>query len=46
MAKKFTMSISEDMYAALEKERQKRKLRTIQEIIRFLLAEYLKEKST
>jgi hypothetical protein len=32
------------MYAALEKERQKRKLGTIQELIRFIIAEYLKEK--
>jgi len=46
MAKKFTMSIPEAMYIALEKERQKRKLGTIQELIRFILADYLKEKST
>ena len=44
MAKKFTMSIPDAMYAALEKERQKRKLGTIQELIRFIIAEYLKEK--
>jgi len=46
VAKKFTMSIPDAMYAALEKERQKRKLGTIQEIIRFIIAEYLKEKSS
>jgi len=46
MAKKFTMSIPDAMHAALEKERQKRKLGTIQELIRFIIAEYLKEKST
>jgi len=43
MAKKFTMSIPESMYRALDKEREKRKLDTIQETIRFILAEYLKE---
>jgi metal-responsive CopG/Arc/MetJ family transcriptional regulator len=43
MAKKFTMSIPESMYRVLDKEREKRKLDTIQETIRFILAEYLKE---
>jgi len=46
MAKKFTMSIPDAMYAALERERQKRKLGTIQELVRFIIAEYLKEKGT
>jgi len=46
MAKKFTMSIPDDMYAALEKERQRRKLGTVQELIRFIIAEYLKERNT
>jgi len=46
MAKKFTMSIPESMYKALEKEREKRKLGTIQETIRFILAEYLKGKNS
>jgi metal-responsive CopG/Arc/MetJ family transcriptional regulator len=46
MARKFTMSIPESMYQALEREREKRKLGTIQETIRFILAEYLKEKSS
>jgi len=45
MAKKFTMSLPEEMYLALEKERRKRKLGTIQELIRFIIAEHLKEKS-
>jgi len=45
MAKKFTMSIPNSMYEALEKERKKRRLGTIQETIRFILAEYLKEKN-
>lgn len=45
MAKKFTMSTPDSMYQALEKEREKRKLGTIQETIRFILAEYLKEKN-
>ena len=46
MAKKFTMSLPESMYKALEKEREKRKLGTIQETIRFILAEYLQEKNS
>jgi len=46
MAKKFTMSIPELMNKALEKERDRRKLGTIQETIRFILAEYLKEKNS
>jgi len=46
MARKFTMSIPESMYKALEKERKKRKLGTIQETIRFVLADYLKEKNS
>jgi len=45
MSKKFTMSIPESMRQALEKETKKRKLGTIQETIRFILAEYLKEKN-
>jgi metal-responsive CopG/Arc/MetJ family transcriptional regulator len=45
MAKKFTMSTPDSMYQALEKECKKRKLGTIQETIRFILAEYLKEKN-
>jgi len=45
MAKKFTMSTPDSMYQALEKECMKKKLGTIQETIRFILAEYLKEKN-
>ena len=44
MTKKFTMSIPESMYHALEEEQEKRKLGTIQETIRFILSDYLKEK--
>jgi len=40
------MSIPDDMYAVLEKERQRRKLGTLQELIRFIIAEYLKEGKT
>jgi len=46
VAKKFTMSLPEAMYEALEKERVKRKLSSIQETIRFILAEYLKGKNS
>ena len=42
---KFTMSVPNSMYEALEKERKRRRLSTIQETIRFIIAEYLKEKN-
>lgn len=42
MKRKFTMSLSETMLEALEKERRLRKLRSKQETIRFILAEYFK----
>jgi hypothetical protein len=37
------MSVPESMYRALEKECKKRRLGTIQETIRFILAEYFKD---
>jgi hypothetical protein len=46
MARKFTMSIPDSMNKALEKEREKKKLGTIQETIRFILADYFKDKNT
>lgn len=46
MANKFTMSVPDLMYKALEKEMEKRKLGTIQEAIRFILADYLKDKNS
>ena len=46
MAKKFTMSLPDSMNKAIEKEREKRKLGTVQETIRFILAEYLKERNS
>lgn len=46
MARKFTMSIPDSMNKALEKEREKKKLGTIQETIRFILADYLNDKNT
>lgn len=45
MAKKFTMSVPESMNQALEVEQKKRKLGTIQETIRSILAEYFREES-
>ena len=41
---KFTMSLPEAMREALEKERQRRKLDTLQETIRSILSEYFREK--
>jgi len=46
MAKKFTMSVPDSMNRALEKEKEKRKLGTIQEVIRFILAEYLEDRDS
>lgn len=42
---KFTMSLPEAMKEALKKEQQRRKLDTIQETIRSILAEYFREHS-
>jgi len=42
---KFTMSIPEAMRKGLEKEKERRKLDTIQETIRSILAEYFKSNS-
>ena len=44
MAKKFTMSLPEAMYEALEEERKLRKLGSIQETIRQILSDYFKKK--
>jgi len=44
MSRKFTMSLPKEMYRALEEERRKRKLDTIQETIRSILAEYFRKK--
>jgi len=41
---KFTMSIPEAMEKALEEEKKRRKLDTIQETIRSILAEYFHQK--
>ena len=41
---KFTMSVPEAMEEALEREKEQRKLDTIQETIRSILAEYFRDK--
>jgi len=45
MARKFTMSLPESMLQAIDKERKRRRLDTIQETIRSILAEYFRERS-
>jgi len=45
MARKFTMSLPRSMHEALETERKRRKLDTIQETIRSILAEYFKNRN-
>jgi len=44
MSKKFTMSVPDSMYRALEVEREGRKLDTLQQTIRSILAEYFSRK--
>ena len=42
---KFTMSVPSAMQEALERERQRRRLGTLQETMRAILSEYFKEQS-
>jgi len=44
MPKKITVAISEEMYDALEKERKRLKLSNIQDVARYVFAEYFKNK--
>ena len=43
--KSFQMSVTEEMWDALEKERNKRLLDSVQELVRYILGESLKEAS-
>lgn len=43
---KFTMSVPEAMKEALEREKDRRRLDTIQETIRSILAEYFREQGS
>lgn len=42
--KKIALSLSTEMYTALEEERKARKLETIPEVVRSVLGEYFKQK--
>lgn len=42
--KRFMMSVSDEMMQELEKERKLRKLETIQEVTRQIIADYLRTK--
>ena len=44
MMRRFTLSISEEMERALEKERKKRMLESIPETARVIISEYLAER--
>ena len=46
MMQRFTLSISEEMEKALEKERKKRMLETIPETARMIISEYLTKTKT
>ncbi|MGD0451471.1 MAG: hypothetical protein ABSA79_10520 [Candidatus Bathyarchaeia archaeon] len=43
--KRFMMSVSDEMYVELEKERKSRRLETVQEVTRQIVADYLRENS-
>lgn len=43
--KRFMMSVSDEMYDDLEKERKARRLETIQEVNRQILADYLRQRN-
>lgn len=43
---KYTVAMSKEMEEGLEKERQARKIATIPEVIRIIVSEYFKTKST
>ena len=45
MQKKFMISVSDSMYKALEKEASRLKLDSVQDIARYIFAEYFKNKS-
>ncbi|MGA2682213.1 MAG: hypothetical protein ABSF44_10500 [Candidatus Bathyarchaeia archaeon] len=42
--KRFMMSVSDEMHAELEKERKERRLETVQEVTRQIVADYLRKK--
>jgi len=42
---RFMMSVSEEMYAELEKERKLRRLETVQEVARQMISDYLKNRN-
>ena len=44
--KRFMMSVSDEMYDDLEKERKARRLETIQEVNRQILADYLRQRNS
>ncbi len=46
MMRRFTLSISEEMERALEKERKKRMLESIPETARVIISEYLAKNQT
>lgn len=46
MMQRFTLSISEEMQRALEKERKKRMLESIPETARVIISEYLAKNGT
>ena len=44
--KRFMMSVSEEMYVELERERKARKLETVQEVTRQMVSDYIRQRCT
>jgi metal-responsive CopG/Arc/MetJ family transcriptional regulator len=43
--KRYMMSVSDEMYVELEKERKDRRLETVQEVTRQIVSDYLRQRS-
>jgi metal-responsive CopG/Arc/MetJ family transcriptional regulator len=43
--KRYMMSVSDEMYQDLEKERKDRRLETVQEVTRQIVSDYLRQKN-
>jgi hypothetical protein len=44
--KRYMMSVSDPMYEELEKEKDARRLETVQEVTRQIVADYLRQRNT
>ena len=44
--KRYTLSVSDEMFNELEKERKARRLETVQEVTRQIISDYIRQKNT